>query len=271
MDLTEKPIVGEPLEEIKKQNLKFVFPKTCFMFLNEHFGLRPECIHILLGETGKGKSTLCRSVALNYAAENEKIIYYSAEETLKSFSMGLDAKEGAEENVFFIGEKELKKKYDNFGVELVLEAIQTQLACHKSKILFFDNPTAGFIASDFKLQEKLYNGLREIADAGVTIFMPAHTKSSKERNFLTDPSDVRGSKHIANISDYFYSFYNFSYTFEGEEKIFSGVQTLKCRFHNSAGSIYSIAYDKDSRKYTKDYKIKFNSFLELWKKRQKLL
>lgn len=270
MNLTEKPIVGETLQVLHQTNSQFIFPKTNFNFLNDHFGLRPGCIHLLLGETGKGKSTLCRSIAQDYSLSNQKIIYYSAEETLESFSLGLDAKDGIEENIFFISEKKLQEKYSNFGADMVLKIIKSQLAEHKSKLLFYDNPTAGRLVSDLKSQEKLYNGLRAIADSGVALLIPVHTSSNKQRNFLTDPSDVRGSKHISNIADYFYAFYNFNFTFEGEDKIFSAIHTIKSRFHNSGGNFYCMNYDKNLRKYTHDYKIKFDKFLEFWKKRQKL-
>lgn len=272
----KNPKDGEELQKLKEETNTFFFEKTNFKFLNEHFGLRPYMIHLLIGYSGKGKSTLSRSIA-SQTAIKEKIIYYSTEESLDQASKGFPLVNGISvvKNIDFIHEIECCDKYKNFNVDLMEKLISAHLAEFNSKILFFDNPTAGLLAfsqeNQFKYQLEIAGMLKRLSARGVTIFCVAHTVADSKRETMLTTDSLKGAKALSSLAEYFYAFYNINYQFEGEDKVFSCINVLKSREHENSGRFYKLNYDFENRTYTHDISIKFNSFLEIFKKRQKLV
>jgi KaiC/GvpD/RAD55 family RecA-like ATPase len=72
------------LEELLENNNKTFFSHSRFKFIEKHKGLRPGLMHVLLGTTGSGKTTLSRSI-LSDICKRDKVLFYSTEETKDQF------------------------------------------------------------------------------------------------------------------------------------------------------------------------------------------
>jgi archaellum biogenesis ATPase FlaH len=264
-------------EKKQKANEFFIIPSG-LKFIDDHFGLRPGCIHTLMGSTGSGKSTVTQSMILEWGRRIDMLVYLT-EESKESFELKLYEKESSPEylspNLHLMHEKELVRAYGDNDFRSFLRDLEAAVAESKAKILIIDNlTTSAFYDNKLQATGPILSGLRSIADHyKIAIFIIVHTKKgvSETSKGLMEPDDVRGSATIANTSDYFYIFYRVGATTGSGAKIYSNfIYVNKSRFHDTQGNFYRLRYDYRTKRYISDERIGFNEFKNLMKERDRL-
>lgn len=264
------------VERAEKNKLFHIEP--CGMgFIDDHFGLRPQCIHTLMGSTGSGKSTLTQSMILNWGREN-KIAIYLTEETFERYELKLFEKredvEYLSPNLHFVHELEVLRKTQASDYRRMLYYLERSVAESQAKLLIIDNlTTSAFYDGRLEANIPILSGLRGIAKHyNIPILVIVHTKKgvSELSKGLMEPDDVRGSASIANTSDYFYTFYRVGVTTGTGSKIWSSfIYVNKCRDHDTQGNFYKLNYQYGAG-YVSDQPMSFIAFKELMKERDKL-
>ena len=142
-------LTPELIAEIKSEAKKIYF-KSNFSFLNQHNGLRPGAIHVLMGTAGSGKSTFIRSVIGDCLKINPAPVYtWQSEESVRELQFGM-LSQG-------IDQKTLTKLYveselDNNNAQL--NEILNRVKITGSKILVIDNITTSRFYMDRKISEQ---------------------------------------------------------------------------------------------------------------------
>jgi hypothetical protein len=251
---------------------------TRFGFLNDHFGLRKKCFHLLMGTAGTGKSTLARSVLFDLAKKH-KVFFYCSEETLeqtKTMYALRDADNAALENIVFYHEREAEKDTNYNAVEW-LRLLELKIINNKCDVLFFDNLTTSSFYDPKKPQEqssivtKLFNILNSCNIAG---FFVAHTQNGvkDDQQGLISTSDIRGSKQLTNKAEFVYIYQKFICPPSGQNKsptTYGTVRNLKARGYD-VGDCYLLDYDFNRNEYYGDVKIPNTKFKEIYDERFKL-
>lgn len=73
-------------EELKNALYEDITPEIEFNFIRDHYGLKRGKAHMLLGSSGRGKSTLSRSILFQLASK-KKVLLCSSEETMHDTKM----------------------------------------------------------------------------------------------------------------------------------------------------------------------------------------
>lgn len=267
-------------EEEKKQYLEEqgkVYFWSNFKFLNEHRGHRPGNIHLYLGTTGGGKSTLMRTLFIDVMEslrEGKRILVWLTEETRKDFLTEIYATGYGDEDklsrVTVISEQEMPPicENDQSMTELLLAS---EIKHEDNEIVFFDNLTT----SDFyegkrpAEQSEFAKKLKKwTQDANVPIVLIAHTNAETSDNSkgLIMPNHIRGSKSICNIAQFLYVMQRFKIG----EVFYPTIRIEKHRGQKIDKSLYMLTYHKGSNLYCTDKWMPFKDFEKIYKERNKL-
>lgn len=280
----EKPVTNlmvfdkEKLQEKLELNKRFIVPETGMKFMDEHYGLRPGCIHTLMGSTGSGKSTLMQSLLFQWGKKME-VLCYLTEESEERFESKIFEKNQNSEylspNVFLMHEKEIVRQYSSHNYKAMLQEIEKGIIESKAKIVVIDNlTTSAFYDGNFSACIPIISGLRGLAERyKVAMFVVVHTKKgvSEMSKGLMSPDDVRGSANISNTSDYFYTFYRVGMTTGTGMKIWGNFLFVnKCRDHDTQGNIYRLNYDFERKLYHSDSQVSFDTFKKFMKDKDRL-
>lgn len=243
-----------------------------FNFLKAHNGLHRGMVHILLGTAGSGKSSLMRGLVLDCFKSNPdiRILYYLSEESTESFKRDL-VMSGLENisdmPIYAISELECEPRDERqfFGVlkDAVLDI--------KPQLLIFDNITTSSLYNDRLPQEQfkflaLIKKFTEKFD--LASMLVAHTSSMISDNMsrLINESDVRGSKSVVNLAEFFYILQRFSIA----GHYYPVLKIFKHRPVVVDCKLYRLLFDREKRYYTSDLGIGFNDMRSAYDKRDKL-
>lgn len=272
-----RPFDKDQLDARSAENKKFFLEPSGMKFIDDHYGLRPGCIHTLMGSTGSGKSTLTQSLMLTWGRKNDAMIYLT-EETPDRYELKLSEKcESAEylsPNLHFLHEQEVIRDMKSDNYRGFLKFIEGGVAESNAKMLLIDNlTTSAFYDGKIENNIPILSGLRNIAGHyKIPIIVVVHTKKgvNEVAKGLMEPDDVRGSASIANTSDYFYTFYRIGCTIGTGTKVWNTfIYVNKSRDHDTQGNFYRLKYEY-GRGYVFDEQISFNGFKQLMKERDKL-
>lgn len=138
-------------------------------------------------------------------------------------------------------------------------------------LLIYDNPTTSAMYSSLNpsQQDMMQGWLKELCiECGIPFFFFLHTKDGVYDNQpkLIDLSDVRGTKGIANIAQYFYV----SQRFEIGGLYYPTLRIRKYRGYTLEDRLYYLNYDKDTSTFNKDWPLPWDEFMEAFKRRNKL-
>lgn len=254
------------------------FENGRFNFLNDHFGLRKQCIHLLMGTSGQGKTTLSRSVIYD-VAKNYKVFNYCSEETLEQ-TKTMFALRGTEnevlKNILFYHESTASTDSKD-NIDEWLRILEVKIMNSKTKIFFFDNITTSKFYDPMKpdVQSKVVDGLMKILKScDVPGFFVAHTANGvkDDQQALFSTSDIRGGKAITNRAEFVYAYQKFTgaASSSGETSpTYGTIRNLKARNYD-VGHTYLLSYDFNKREYTGDIKIPNTRFKEIYDARFKL-
>lgn len=239
-----------------------------FKFINAHNGFRRGKMHVMLGNPSSGKSTLTRSLMADAAGnKGVKILLHLSEETEIDYKAELSklGKVGeALENVDIVSELGYYK-----DSECILTDLEKLINENEYDIVFLDNITTSSTYKDYLQQEKTQKKLKQLAiDHNLALVIIAHTgkeiNSSTSR--LINVNDVRGSRSLANLAEFWYTLQNFV---DGES-IHPTVHIEKHRGYSPRCKFYYLSYNKKYMSYTEDNELKFEAFNELYKSRNRL-
>lgn len=261
-------------QTLLQDNEKFYFPQTRFNFIQNHNGFRPSCLHVLLGTTGAGKTTLTRTI-LQDICKDKKVLWYSTEETHEQFQ-AQNAYSGFVdyENIRFFSEHDVIERLNNDTSNLdgFIKQFEWAIAEHAPDIIFFDNITTSVFYDQNPKAKDLTLQLRSlIRRYNFPMFLVAHTGSHIKENQWFSAADIRGVRNIAVTAEYLYCLMRFRAEREGQVKLWSFVHVDKSRLHGGGKEVYRLAYDQTSRTIISDTQMSYDAFREFVKGHSKLV
>lgn len=253
---------------------------TSFAFLKAHNGLKKGKVHAMMGSSHSGKSTLVRSLILDALIHNpdKKVLLFLTEETtldfVKEFALTGFRRENLADHFKIVSAMDEDTMFS-------IEDIGSLIKEFKPDLLFLDNiTTASFYASSRPSEQtEVVHRLKHlIKEANIPLFLILHTGSEvvDNMNRLIEMNDVRGSKHIVNIAEFFYAAQSIHFqTYDSLTKkhrpaIFPTIHIKKHRGEHCEERLFSLVYDSKKRCYTSDQFLPFNDFKEMFKDRNKL-
>lgn len=257
---------------------RLYFPSE-FSFLNQHMGFRPGKMHTFLATTGAGKSTLGRTLLIDVLKsgviekEYSNVLVWLTEEKRTEFLTEFHRTD------FFKNRQDIKKRifidseFDqkNLGVLELLKRLERLIRTQDIKFVLFDNITTS----------RLYEGKRPDEQSNIAwelkslasqhnfpLVIFAHTNAEINNNIrrLINPNDIRGSKGIVNISEFFYIMQAF---FAGKER-FTTMYIEKHRGHLIHDRFFSLEYDPHRRIFGRDIPLDFERFKDIYKRKDEL-
>lgn len=256
------------LNALKQDNESFKFGRTLFHFMDDHFGFRPGCFHVLHAKTSGGKTTLARKILSNISGST-KVLWYATEESIDDWKLKFSFFNlPIERNVEFIAEEQIR---DMTNDEYFL-FMERQIEDLGEGIIIFDNITTSTFYNDKKVDEqgKFIMRLKAlIKKYPVSILLIAHFNGNIVTPMFSS-RDVRGSKTIANIAEYWYNLHRLRIDQQDSHVEVSLLHVEKARAHSTSDKCYQIDYDKKSQNYIEDRAVSWTVAKELIDKQVKI-
>tara|TARA_Y100000296_G_C5180060_1_gene263686 strand:- start:18534 stop:19376 length:843 start_codon:yes stop_codon:yes gene_type:complete len=259
-----------------KESFQF---ETQLEHLKTHRGWRKGNIHMFLGTAGSGKSTAMRTYLIDFLRNNpeKKIGVWLSEETtedLKNEWARIDDPEllPLMERVIVVSEMEgmnrgsLLELKENFR-----EFVTGRFAYCNPDILFFDNITtsAMYETQHINVQTQMQGWFKEICiETNKPFLFFAHTDGKITDNItrLIDMNDIRGSKGINSLAQYYYV----SQRFEINNLFFPTLKLRKYRGYEVKDRLYYLNYDSKTSTFDQDWPLPWDDFIRAYQKRNVL-
>jgi len=276
LDLKKTKTVN-PLEFENRKNINetYLFQKSKFKFVNDHFGFRNSKMHIILGTTGSGKTTLLMSLIDEMLVEKKKILFYSCEETVEDFEtkFGYSNAQFDEKLLMIFHENKMLSLLNNDTLNINEFEKQLGLAILQNKpdVFIFDNITTSAFYDQNKLASETAKRIKKLCDnSGIPFIVIAHTASSVKEGQFFDSSCIRGFRSITNTAQYVYCYMRLREEFMGRTTIVNCIYTDKSRGHSDASrACYKLSFDAQKKIFTSDQQIEYASFKKYFKASQK--
>jgi ABC-type Mn2+/Zn2+ transport system ATPase subunit len=238
-------------------------------FLNAHNGFRKGSLHMVIGTTGGGKSTLTRTILrdLIFNKENNpQVCIWLSEETLDDYKKQLAFGMPSHERLLkteAISELEI----DHVSKLTFMEWLEF----NKPDICIFDNITTSKLYMDKRPHEQaeFATMIKTISKKlNIAMVMIAHTDAgvSDSQKGLINLNQIRGSKTICNLVEFAYVLQRF----ELGNIYFPTVRIVKSRSQELVHSLYHLKYDPRLRAFSEDRPLEFKEFKEVYGKRNRL-
>lgn len=262
----------ENSDELKKYNSSFILGKTGFNFIDEHFGLRPSNVHVLLSGTSAGKTSLARSLVTNLSKTN-KVLWYASEETVDAWKLRFpDNNRPNIENVKFIAESDLRPMIKSGVVKDPLVFLEMQIESFGATVLFFDNITTSTFYNDKKINDQS-NFLMQIKEItvrqNIAMFLIAHLSSNHDASRMFTSENVRGNRSLSNIAEYWYNLHRLRLPIGDRPDDNTQISILhveKSRWHDNSDTAYQLTFSKRLSMYTHDAPISWGGVKDLFGK-----
>lgn len=241
--------------------------KTSLSFLTNVNGWRKGCVHVVLGTTSSGKSTLVRSIIHDILANNDKVnvSLFLSEETSDDYSLELYR---AFRNLNYQDRVNFYSEQDTLDLNKS-RALLEEAFSDNSEVIIYDNLTTSMVYGEkYEGQSecaiKLKTATKKSNKAFVAI---AHTNNViKNSRDLIDSGSVRGSKTISNIAEFFF----INHQISCDDNLFNFIQIEKHRNQRPENKFFRLNYDNKKSIFKNCTPVSFNDFKELWKLRDKL-
>ncbi len=262
------------LEILRKESLKNQF-STDLTFLSEHNGWRRGNVHVVLGASSGGKSTLLRTCLIDALASNNgelKIGVILSEESKLDFLTELNfcgAITPLLKRLLVFSEQdnpdEVKTQRDWF------REAKTMVDSGEVDILFFDNLTTSmtYEAMTPKEQSNMAMALKRFATKmGVPVVVFAHTSAEITETYgrIINMNNIRGGKTIVNLAQFFYIMQSF-YTNDAR---YNTLKITKHRGQEVKENLYQLIYEPKARVFRESIRLKFDTLKEIFKERHVL-
>lgn len=241
---------------------------TRYEFLRGHNGIRPNCLHGLIGTSGSGKSTLFKCI-ITETAQHKKVLIWLSEESIVEYQeliMFLDPI--ALDCIQFVEEKSIPEEYkisqDDFLA--YFEQMVEESGCD---VVFIDNVTTSCFYNQrygFIGQNRAATYLADFVKRKCSVFYVGHTAANVTDNYskVVGVEDIRGSKELPIQTEYFYCMQKFT----SNDKQFNVLRVAKFRHHPKAAGWYALTFENYS--YIGDASVPFNLINKIFKSRDHL-
>lgn len=236
-----------------------------YQFLKAHNGIRPKTLHALMGTTGSGKSTLFKCI-ISETAAHCKVLVWLSEETVVEYQELINyLDKSVLHNISFVEEREIPKDIRD-NQEQFFEYFDQMVDESEAQVVFIDNVTTSrFYSSYFGFigQQRTAEFLIDFVKRKCSVYYVAHTNLKITDNYgqIVYPGDIRGSKELPNMTEYFYIIQKF--TTEGKQ--YNVLRVAKYRHHEEAAGWYALKYERKS--YIGDSKVPFAVINKIFKMR----
>lgn len=241
-------------------------------FLMEMGGINKGKLHVLMSGTHAGKSTMVRTILVdlvNNIKEDEKVLVYLSEESVSDFLKQLSY---AEYNTLMAHNIKFDSEIPEKGVLSPSEnyhKLVNHMESGNYDVVIFDNITTSSFYTDLKPGQqgeiiRKFKSLSKTNNFGLVVV--AHASTGGLSGKLLTPDDVKYSRQVSNLSEFFWIIQKFTignmyYSFLFVEK-HRGVE-IKNR-------LFSLTYCKDTKIFKSVNAVDFDSFKEYFLKRNKL-
>jgi hypothetical protein len=237
-------------------------------FLNAHNGFRRGCLHLLIGTTGGGKSTLVRTILrdLIFNKENDAHIgIWLSEETVSDYKAQIAAGMPSHERLL---KTEAISELDVNASEMMLIE---WLEMVRPDVVLFDNITTSKFYMDKRPAEQAafatrIKGLSKKLNIAMVVVAHTDASVSDSQKGLISINQIRGSKTICNLAEFAYVLQRFAVG----DGFFPTIRVVKSRSQNLIHGLYMLKYDDRLRSYTEDNPINFEKFKEVYAQRNRL-
>lgn len=212
-----------------------------------------------------GKSTLVKCIAAETAASSRVLVWLS-EETIVEYQELINyLDKSILHNVVFVQEREIEKSIRD-NQEKFFEYFEQMVDQANADIVFIDNVTTSrFYSSYFGFlgQQRTAEFMIDFVKRKCTIFYVAHTNLKITDNYgqIVYPGDIRGSKELPNMTEYFYIIQKFT----SESKQYNVLRVAKFRHHEKASGWYGLTYERKA--YVGDKRVPFALINKIFKGR----
>ena len=234
-------------------------------------GIRPNEFSVIVGPSGNGKSTLCKTISVECAIGGKKCYHLLSEEK-SSIYKGIISNtftkmaDGKNVNTFLeklYFESMLDWDAKEANVNYFFEHLKNVINELNPDMIIFDNFTTSFLAElPIGIQGNVIGKLRRMAsDYEVSIIGVFHTaKGTDLYKKILDGEDVRGNASTTNAGSYNYILS----TYFRVSPIRAIINVDKARYHPEVNkTYYEMYYDKDLGIYVKDMKINFEDVKQI--------
>ena len=258
------PVSDFEIEMHSKLKDRTEFPSR-YQFLKAHNGIRPNCLHGIMGSTGCGKSTLVKCIIAEAASAKRVLVWISEENVVEYQELINVLDKSVLDNIMFVEEKEIDIKYRS-DQDLFFQYFEQMVEQADCDVVFIDNvTTSAFYNSRFGFfgQQRTAEFMIQFVKRVCSIFYVTHTRSEVTDNYakVVTPEDIRGSKELALITEYMYIIQKFT----TEDKQFNVLRVAKYRHHEDAAGWYGLKYEKKA--YIGDSKVPFAVINKIFKMR----
>jgi len=268
---TPSRITTGVLSESDKKNIEIVISEKRFHSNLKVFqatsGIRPGEFSVIVGPSGNGKSTLCKTISIECAIGMKKCYHLLSEEktfTYKSIIANTFTKmtEGKStdrflKNLLFESMLDWTEKERN--INYFFEHLRDVINEHTPDMIIFDNFTTSFLGElPIDKQGAMILRLRKFAsDYDISIIGVFHTaKGTDIYKKILDGEDVRGNASTTNAGSYNYVLSTYFRTTPPR----AIVHIDKARYHPDANKKYfEMLYDKELGIFVKDMRVEYET------------
>ena len=236
-----------------------------YEFLKSHNGIRPNCLHGMIGTTGSGKSTLLKCIITEAAAGKNVLVWLSEESVSEYQELIQFLDKSVLQNIGFVEEKKISQEYkaDQEKFFLYFELMCEESGCD---VVFIDNITSSaFYNMRYGLhgQGRTAEYLMNFVKDKCAVFYVAHTETGVTDNYnkVVAPENMRGSKELAIVTEYMYIIQKFT----TNEKIYNVLRVAKYRHHKEAAGWFALRFEHHS--YIGDARVPFELINKIFKSR----
>ena len=221
-------------------------------------------IHSLIAQASGGKSTYIRSIIYDLLKKNPGtlIFLWLSEVSVEDFMREL-AQLPADvdySSLYLHSEVESNDDMDSPDAMRILEEKVIQSGC---EFFIFDNLTTSSIYGEQVLQQGKISTLlkRLVSITGAAFLLVAHTDSKVKQDSknIIDMNDIRGSRKIVNLSEFFFILQNIQIG----NTIKTTLRITKHRGKDVKQRLFYLPYDAETFSYPRDVPLEFDSFKEI--------
>ncbi len=234
-------------------------------------GFRRGSLHLVLGTTGGGKSTLVRTILSDFLKNKKNhdlsLGLWLSEESLDAYKQQLAVSMTETEDLKrteAFSELDLSKEDDP-------EVFFSWARAVKPELLIFDNVTTSMFYADQTPKHQLgfVSKIKKLAqEINSAIVLIAHTDSKTKDGGgrLIQVEDIRGSRSVSNLVEFAFVMQKI----EIGNIIYNMVNISKYRSQSPEERLFQLKYSKEKRAFIGDVPVDFKKFKEIYNARNQL-
>lgn len=234
-------------------------------------GLRPGELSVVVGPSGNGKSTLCKTISTETAINGVKCFHLLSEEKAEIYKVGIASvfekmtsgknTDSFLQNLLFESMLDWDEKEEN--LDFFFSYLEAVINTHLPEMVIFDNFTTSFIGDLHIAQQGVaINRLRKLASSyDIAIVAVFHTsKGSDLYTKILDGDSVRGHASSTNKGSYNYILSTYFRLKQPRAILF----LHKTRYHKETMQTYwELFFDKDLGIYTSSKQVNYEDVRDI--------